>query len=147
MIPLHSTACGSCLGTQGPSSQVLLLSLLDVMLSWAQTLSPNFLARPQFLPLVSMLQPCLMGAVAFWGDTKCRTSCHLCSGLAGTQDRKTVLMSLGHSYRVHVLALPASPLERCLPLLNWDLRGTGFQAKPFPSTGEPDTWRILGNVT
>lgn len=47
----------------GPSTRVLLLSLLDAMLSRVLIIHPNFLATPRSLPLVSMLQPCLMGAL------------------------------------------------------------------------------------
>lgn len=50
--------------------------------------------------------------VVFWGDTRCSTFL-LCSGLAGMQNWKEVLICPGHSLRVHVLlALRTFPLEK-----------------------------------
>lgn len=68
-VPLYVTFSASCLRFQAPSTRVLLLSLLGTMLPCVQIIQPNFLAIPQFVPLVSMLHPCLMGATWHSGVT------------------------------------------------------------------------------
>lgn len=95
------------------------------MLSRVQIMHPSFLALPRFLPLAGMLRPCLMGVP--WCSGVTPDACLLCSGLAGTQNWKEVLVCPGHFLRAHVLlALRAFPLECYLLLLSWELWGTGF---------------------